>query len=91
MDDSAGRRLSGPLAPDVFHLLRLLEIAGGGLDVRALVRRAQLPPGRLRAAIDEAVALGRVRVRHRQSGRLGVPAEVGDIARVMLAGRPWRW
>jgi hypothetical protein len=75
----------------VFHLLRLLEIAGGGLDVRALVRRAQLPPQRLRATVEEALALGRVRVRRRRTGRLGVPAEVGDIARVMLAGRPWSW
>jgi hypothetical protein len=78
-----------PLAPDVHHLLRLLAWAGGGLDMRALMRRAGLPPDRLRAAIDEARALGRVRVRPRRAGRPGVPAEVGDIARVALA-RPWR-
>jgi hypothetical protein len=79
------------LAPDVHHLLGLLEWAGGGLDVRALVRRAGLPPDRLRAAIDEARALGRVRVRPRRAGRPGVPAEVDDIARVALARRrPWR-
>jgi hypothetical protein len=78
-----------PLAPDVYHLLRLLELAGGGLDVRALVRRAQLPPDRLRAAIAEALALGRVRVRRRCTRRPGVPTEVGDIARVALARRRW--
>ena len=80
-----------PLAPDVHHLLRLLDWAGGGLDVRALVRRAGLPTDRLRAAIDEAHALGRVHVRPRRAGRPGVPAEVGHVARVALARRrPWR-
>jgi hypothetical protein len=74
-----------PLPPDVYHLLRVLAWSGGGLDVRALVRRTALPSGRLRAAVNEAAALGRVRVRRRRPGRPGVPADVGDIARVVLA------
>jgi hypothetical protein len=79
----------GRLSADAYNLLRVLEWDGGGLDVRALVRRMRLPPDRLRAAIEEALALGRVRVRHRRAGRPGVPAEVGDIARVVLTRRPW--
>jgi hypothetical protein len=76
-----------PLEPDVHHLLRVLAWSGGGLDVRALLRRTALAPERLRAAVDAALALGRVTVRRRRPGRPGVPAEVGDIARVVLAKR----
>lgn len=89
MSHSEMQTMHAPLAPDVYRLLRLLDWVGGGLDVRALVRRAQLPPVRLRAAIEEAAALGRVRVRPRRAGRPGVPAEVGGIARVALIRRRW--
>ena len=80
-----GRHESLPL--DLHHLLRLLDWVGGGLDVRALVCRSGLPPDRLRIAIEEGAALGRLRVWPRRPGRIGVPAELGDIARVMLTRR----
>jgi hypothetical protein len=80
----------GPSTADSYNLLRLLEVAGGGLDIRALVRRARMPPDRLKAAIMDAHRLGRVRVRLR-GPRINLPDEVGNIARVTMTRLGRRW
>ena len=79
----------GPSA-DAYEMLRLLEVAGGGLDIRALLRRARLPPDRLKAAIEDARRLRRVNVRPR-GPRPGLPAELSTVARVSLTRLGRRW
>ena len=78
----------GPSA-DAYEMLRLLEVAGGGLDIRALLRRARLPPDRLKAAIEDARRLRRVNVRPPAPGRACRRAQhrcprVADAARPAL-------
>ncbi|KAB2912859.1 MAG: hypothetical protein F9K29_17865 [Hyphomicrobiaceae bacterium] len=78
------------LSADAYDLLRVLEFDGGGCDIRALIRRMALPPDRLKAAIEEAERLGRVRVRPR-AVRPGLPAELCHIARVSMTPLGRRW